>query len=120
MMDAATKFNVVMREGVPVVQIKGDLDHYNTPAFRTIITDLIDKGHTKIVADMAGVEFMDSGGMSGIVFAIKRLSPLGGHISLKNCNRLIARKFEIGGLTKLSEVLEVCPSAEKAEKVPKR
>jgi anti-sigma B factor antagonist len=113
-MGGETLFSVVLRDGIPVIRITGDLDHYSLPGFRSAISDLITNGHINIVVDMSGVEFMDSGGMSGIVFALKRLSPLGGHLRLANASPRIIRKLDIGGLTKISDVLTVSDTVEKA------
>jgi anti-anti-sigma factor len=109
-----TQFNLAMQDDVAVIRIVGDLDHYNTSRLRSLILDLIDKDHRDIIFDLAGVDFMDSGGMSGIVFAIKRLSASNGHLRLANCNPRIARKLEIGGLLGLGHVLSMCTTVEQA------
>ncbi|HUV03505.1 MAG TPA: STAS domain-containing protein [Armatimonadota bacterium] len=113
-MDADTRFDVEMQGDVPVVQIVGDLDHYSTPEFRSVTSELIQQGHKTIVVDMSAVDFMDSSGMSGIIFAAKRLAAADGHLSLTNCNPRTARKLSIGGLTKMPDLLSIYPSLEEA------
>ncbi len=113
-MEVQTQFNVNIQDGVPVVQIIGDLDHYNTPRFRVIVSELIDKGHDRIVVDMSAVGFMDSGGMSGIVLALKRLSATRGRLFLANCNPRIIRKLNISGFTAMSDALVLHASLEEA------
>jgi len=113
-MDADTQFNVMMRGSVPVVQIIGDFDHYSTPEFRSVISELIQQGHKTIIVDMSAADFMDSSGMSGIIFAAKRLSAIDGHLSLANCNLRTTRKLSIGGLTKMPDLMTLYPSVEEA------
>lgn len=108
------QFDIAMQDGIPVVHIKGDLDHANTPHFRSIISDLINKGYKRMILEMSGVTFMDSGGMSGVIFAAKQLHSLGGHLSLSNCNSRITRKLDIGGLSKLTSILTIHSSIEQA------
>lgn len=112
--DSNTNYEVVMSDGTPVIRITGDLDHYSAPVFRSCVSDLISKGHKAIVVDMASVEFMDSGGMAGIVFAAKRLADLGGRLILANCNPRVNRKLEIGGLSNMPQLLVVCASLDEA------
>lgn len=113
-MDVETQFNIEVQGGIPVVQVVGDLDHYNSPRFRSVASQLIEKGYTKMVVDMTAVDFMDSGGMSGIVFALKRLSAAGGRLYLANCNPRIIRKLDISGFTKMPDKIAVCTSVEEA------
>ena len=97
-----------------MVHVNGDLDHLNAPRLRGIISQLLEEGHENIVIDMGAVQFMDSGGMSGIIYGIKRLAQVNGHLWLSNCTPRIARKMEIGGLTKITDTLTLCASIEDA------
>lgn len=101
------QYRLTTDNGTPVMHITGDMEHSALPQFRSIITDLLAQGHKKIILDMSAVEFMDSGGMSGIIFAAKRLHEAGGHLVLTNCSQWVARKLTIGGLTKMPQLLTV-------------
>lgn len=113
-MDVGAQSSISMQDGIPVVRIGGTLDHTKAPEFRTTVSHLVDNGSKRIVIDMSAVDFIDSGGISGIIFAVKRLSAEGGHLFLANCSAHTARKLEIGGLTRLSDLLTVCASVEEA------
>ena len=113
-MNGETEYKVEQQNGIPVIKVIGALDHYNVPRFRSLIMDLIGKGHNKVVVDMSGVDFMDSGGMSGIIFALKRLSELGGRLYLANCGLRIMRKLEISGFTMMPDKLVVTDSVDEA------
>ncbi|HET6457011.1 MAG TPA: STAS domain-containing protein [Armatimonadota bacterium] len=113
-MDGETEFKVEERNGIPVVKIVGSLDHYNVPRFRQIITDLSSKGHNEVVVDMSEVDFMDSGGMSGIILGLKWLSEAGGRLLLADLNPRIMRKLEISGFTMMPDKLVLSDSVDQA------
>ena len=113
-MKVAVMLNTRLVDGTPVIDADGDLDHVGMPEFREEVSSLIEQGHTNIVIDMIDVSFMDSGGVSGIVYAMKRLADLNGGVTLAGCNERIIRKLEIGGLTRISAALRFAPSVEQA------
>jgi anti-sigma B factor antagonist len=96
------------------VHVTGDLDHLGAPGLRSVIADLIDKGHERIVLDLSEVAFIDSGGMSAVMFAIKRLSAIGGKLYLADCSPQVIHKLEIGGLTRIENTLIISPTVEQA------
>ena len=57
---------------------------------------------------------MDSGGMSGIVFGLKRLAEVGGRLFLANCSPRIMRKLEISGFVMMPDKLVLCDTLEDA------
>lgn len=113
-MEADTQFDVSTEHGVSVVQIIGDLDYSNIATFRSTISELTEKGEKQVVLDMAAVGFMDSSGMAGIVFAIRRLSAVAGRLALANCSAQITRKLDISGLTKMPDAPSLFASLEEA------
>jgi len=104
--------NVEIHDGTPIIRIIGDLDHFCQPEFRSVMARLVEEDHRALIFDLTKVDFLDSGGLTGIVFAIKRFSQIGGRLFLANCNPRITRKLEISGLTKLGETLVISPSVE--------
>lgn len=113
-MEILMKLSTRLVDGTPVVDTDGEMDHLGLPQFRNELASLIEQGHRRIVVDMSDVCFMDSGGVSGVVYAMKRLATLNGAITLAACNEIILRKLEIGGLAKISPALRLAPSVEQA------
>jgi len=113
-MNGETEFKVEERNGIPVVGVIGALDHCNVPKFRSIISDLIAMGHKSIVVDMSETDFMDSGGMSGVIHGLKLLFEAGGRLFLANCNSRIMHKLRISGFTTMPDKLGICDSLENA------
>ena len=72
-------------------------------AFGRRISDLIDRGCTKVVLDLGGVTYIDSSGIGMIVFQQKALKQHGGDMKLLNLNRRAETLF---GMLKLLIVFE--------------
>ncbi len=113
-MEVVLQLRTHIVDGTPVIDADGELDHTGLPQFRDELLRLIESGHNRVVLDMSDIDFMDSGGLSGIIYAMKRLASLDGAITLACCNERIVRRLEIGGLTRISEALRLAPSVEQA------
>lgn len=98
-------------QGIPILNVVGDIDIYTAPRFKEGITELISQGYTNILIDMAGVDFMDSSGFGTLLSATKPLRPVGGSLSLCGCNEAINRMLEI---TRLNTLFRVFKNREEA------
>ena len=111
-------------QGIPILNVAGEIDIYTAPRFKEAITEMITQGHTNILIDMAGVDFMDSSGFGTLLSATKPLRPVAGSLSLCGCNEAITRMLEITRLNTLfrvfknrEEALQRMQHAESAEPV---
>lgn len=82
-------------------------------AFRKRIHELIDRGRTKVVLDMNGVDYIDSAGVGMIVGKLKTLRDLGGDMKLLN---LTTRGQRLFGMMKLLIHFETFENEEAAVK----
>jgi anti-sigma B factor antagonist len=113
-MEVAVKLSSRLVDGTPVIDADGELDYVAIPEFKDEVSGFIEQGHTNIVIDMSHICFMDSGGISSIIYTMKRLASLNGGVTLAGCNKKIIRKLEIGGLTRISSALRFAPDVEQA------
>jgi anti-anti-sigma factor len=68
----------------------------------TVINDLLDQGHLKIVLNLEGVSYIDSIGLGNIVHASKAVSKRGGQLKLVGMNKRMRDLIAITNyLTKL-------------------
>lgn len=93
-------------QGIPILNVVGEIDIYTAPRFKEGITELISAGHTNLLIDMTGVDFMDSSGFGTLLSATKPLRPVGGSLSLCGCNEAITRMLEITRLNTLFRVFK--------------
>ncbi|HWE57482.1 MAG TPA: STAS domain-containing protein [Acidimicrobiales bacterium] len=92
-----------------VLAVKGEVDVYSAPRLREKLVELVSDGHRQIVADLEGVDFLDSTGLGVLVGGLKRLRSHDGDLTLVCTQPRILKVFEITGLTtvfKISESVE--------------
>lgn len=99
------------RDGVPILDVTGEIDIYTTPQFKEAVSAAIDENKPAIVINMANVTYMDSSGFGTLLSATKRLRPVDGALYLANCNDSIQRMLQI---TRLNTIFGVYPSEDDA------
>lgn len=98
-------------DGVPVMDVTGEIDIYTTPQFKDAVTAAIDEGKSSIVINMTNVTYMDSSGFGTLLSATKRLRPADGALYLSGCNEAITRMLQI---TRLNTIFGIYATEEEA------
>lgn len=83
------------RDGLPVLDVVGEIDIYTTPQFKEAVSAAIDEGKPGIIINMSQVTYMDSSGFGTLLSATKRLRPVSGALFLSGCNEAISRMLQI-------------------------
>ena len=78
-----------------VVRLAGDLDLYNTERVRSALAGAIDRSPSRLVVDMADVEFIDSTALGALVDAHRKF-PDGLHVA--SPQDAIRRTFQVSGI----------------------
>ncbi len=87
-----------------VLVVKGEIDVYSAPRLREKLVELVTQGQRQIVADLEGVDFLDSTGLGVLVGGLKRLRSHNGDLSLVCTQARILKVFEITGLTSVFRI----------------
>jgi len=90
-----------------VLRITGEIDVYTAPELRQQVIHLIDSGTRHIVADLRGVDFLDSTGLGVLVGSLRRLRLREGSLKLVTNGGRILQLLVITGLTN-AFVLHLC------------
>jgi anti-sigma B factor antagonist len=93
--------DVSERGGYSVLAVSGEVDVATVPRLREQLHGLVAEGHTRIVVDLDGVDFLDSTGLGVLVGALKRVRSNDGELSLVCTQPRIRKVFEVTGLTKV-------------------
>jgi anti-sigma B factor antagonist len=83
-----------------VLQVAGEIDMYTAPQLRQRVSGLIDEGARHIIADLRGVDFLDSTGLGALAGSLKRLRMREGSLILVTSGDRILQIFRITGLTR--------------------
>ena len=88
--------------GVVVLHISGELDIATSPQLRKHLVGLLEAPELmQIILDLAGLEFVDSTGVSLVVGALKRLRQRGGDMVLRSPQPSVGMLLTIMGLDRI-------------------
>jgi anti-sigma B factor antagonist len=83
-----------------VLRMAGEMDVYTSPKLRQQVADLAENGTIHVIADLRGIEFLDSTGLGALVGSMKRLRVRQGSLMVVTSGGRILRIFQITGLTR--------------------
>lgn len=89
---------------IALVPVYGELTARTASAVRAVCDNLISRGCRRIVLNMAGVPYVDSGGMSFLVVIIRRMRDANGLLSLVNVTPGVLRRLRISRIDDLVPV----------------
>lgn len=93
------------REGIVILDFKGRLRAgEEATRFREKISGLNQEGTRNLVANLEGVDYIDSTGLGALVMSATTLRKNGGNMKLLHLNR---RNIELLVMTKLATVFEI-------------
>jgi anti-sigma B factor antagonist len=82
-----------------VLRIAGEIDMYTAPDLRQQVIHLVDNGTRYVVADLRGVDFLDSTGLGALMGSLKRLRLRQGSLELVTSGGRVLQLLVITGLT---------------------
>ncbi|MFD7131560.1 STAS domain-containing protein [Streptomyces sp. NPDC059894] len=87
--------------GPVVLRVTGDLDHYTGPGLRLAVDEVLRSPGTGVVADLSGLDYCDSTGLTEIIRAFHRAEAAGVTFSVAGLTPALDRLFRIAGLDEL-------------------
>lgn len=95
-----------------IISIIGEIDHHTCEDARDRIDNYIDCNSVKnAIFDFTDVSFMDSAGIGVIIGRYKRLSVMGGKVSVVTNRPQIKRILEISGIQRISCIFDSIDNA---------
>jgi anti-sigma B factor antagonist len=80
-----------------VLRMAGEMDVYTSPKLRQQVAE---NGTIHVIADLRGIDFLDSTGLGALVGSLKRLRVRQGSLMVVTSGGRILRLFQITGLTR--------------------
>ncbi len=105
------KIDVTKQNGVVVVAVEGEIDAETSPQLRERFDELLAEGEQSYVIDMAGVEFIDSSGLSAFVTLFKRVRIGEGDVRLCGLRPEVLKIFELTRLNRVFDIFEALAEA---------
>jgi anti-anti-sigma factor len=81
-----------------VLVVRGELDRVTAPELGAVIDAMIDRGHLRVVLDLAECDFIDVPGLHAIRAAARPADQLGGNLTIRSPSGVVCRLVELTGL----------------------
>lgn len=98
-------------DGVTVMRMPRMVDVYTAPAIREASVNIVNSGGYRIVADLTGVDLIDSTGLGVLVGMLKRSQSHAGTVAVVINSEKIAKAFRV---TTMDKVFEIYPTVDEA------
>ena len=104
------------KDGIEVIDVRGEIDMYTAPRLRELLIDLVSQGSYQLVVNLDEVGFLDSTGLGVLVGGLRRVRAHDGSLDLVCTRERILRIFRITGLTEVFGIYETVDQAIAATK----
>ena len=94
-----------------LITVVGRMDAVTTPEFEQTLAGWIDEGEIRFIVDFAGLDYISSAGLRGILTSVKRLKTEGGLMVLTSLYGTVKEVFEISGFTTIIPIYESVEAA---------
>ena len=91
---------------VKVLRIDGKLDTKTSPDAQALLTELIERGATKIVVNFDKLVYISSAGLRVLLAAAKQLKGNSGELRVCSLNEVVQEVFEISGFNTILAISE--------------
>jgi anti-anti-sigma factor len=93
-----------MATSIKILQPEGILDGAKANDIRRQVSDMVSTGTNVVLIDLAGVREMDSGGLGGLVAALKVIKTVGGNLYLCSLAEPVKRLFTLANMDRVFKV----------------
>jgi anti-sigma B factor antagonist len=90
--------------GVPILDVRGEIDVATSPELQATLTRLLDDRPELLIVNLTGVTFIDSTGLGVLVGAVRDMRATGGDLRLVVTQPHIIKILELTGLDSVFEV----------------
>jgi anti-sigma B factor antagonist len=86
---------------VEVLKLDGRLDASSARDIRDKVGALSGENRINLVIDMAGVDFIDSSGLGGLISSLRTVNKLGGDVKISSLQNQVRSVFELTRLHRI-------------------
>ncbi len=87
--------------GAFIVEVSGRMDASTAPQFEKECNSWLEDGEKRIIVDFAGLEYISSAGLRGILSIGKKLKNRGGSLRVCQMSGMVQEVFEISGFSSI-------------------
>lgn len=87
-----------------ILEVAGRLDANTAPAMEKELLDLLDRGESNLLVDLANLNYISSVGLRILLAAAKKANPAGGKVAICSLQEYVQEIFAIAGFTTIFEI----------------
>lgn len=99
------------RGDVAVIGITGSVDGLTAETLLATMQEHVEKGHTRLVVDLHGVDYTSSAGLRALLATVKEARRRGGDLRLARINPNVRKVLELSGFVTILKVFEEVDAA---------
>lgn len=100
-----------IRDAVFVAAIRGSVDGLTADTLLDTLNGHIREGHTRMVADLSGVEYTSSAGLRALLATVKEARRGGGDLRLANVQPNVRKVLDLSGFTTIMKLFDTVDAA---------
>jgi anti-sigma B factor antagonist len=89
---------------VTVIVVSGRVDSATAPELESSLKQLVESDKSRLVLDLAGVDYMSSAGLRAMVSTLKSVKRVGGDLRLASPSARVAEVLRLAGLTSIFSI----------------
>ena len=98
-------------DDIAVIRGDGRLNMVSAPNLRLAARAAITQGRTRIVVDLAGVDFMDSSGLGSLIGCLKSARQAGGDLRIAAPTKQVVMVLQLSNLDRVLKTYETVSDA---------
>lgn len=102
---------VVQLEPVTVVAVQGSVDSLTAESLTVALSEHVNGGRVKLVADFSGVHYTSSAGLRSLLMTLKASRKAGGDFRVAAVQPNVLSVLSMSGFTNLIKVFDDVPTA---------
>ena len=91
---------------VVILDINGEIDLYNAPEIKDMISKLIEEQKYSIIINLDKVSYIDSSGIGALISSLSNLKKYQGGLKIINVSGSVRKVFELTKLTSFFEIFD--------------
>ncbi|MCC6538113.1 MAG: STAS domain-containing protein [Bryobacterales bacterium] len=99
------------QDGVVILALTGYLDAHTAPQFERAIEAEFSGGHTRLIADCAGLDYISSAGLGVFMSFIEDIRAAGGDIKLCAIVPKVYQVFDVLGFPEIFDIVDTPAAA---------
>ncbi|HEY0310099.1 MAG TPA: STAS domain-containing protein [Luteimonas sp.] len=92
------------RDGIAIVAISGSVDGLTAETLLATLQAHVEDGHTRLVVDLAAVEYTSSAGLRALLATVKEARRRGGDLRLAQINPNVRKVLELSGFVTILKI----------------